>query len=58
VKKALCGLMAAVVLTGCASAGMGGAPGAQSGRASQSATNLQTETIAPGVASALFPGPL
>jgi hypothetical protein len=57
-KKIAGSLILAAALSGCASSGMGNAPRSQTGRASQTATNLQTETITPGVASALFPGPL
>jgi hypothetical protein len=49
-------LLLTVGVGGCATSGRGNAPGAQSGNARNGAT-LPSETLLPGVGSALFPDP-
>lgn len=58
VKKAFGSLCVAAVLSGCATLGVGDAPGSERGSArSSKGEQLPTETLTPGVASALFPDP-
>jgi hypothetical protein len=56
VKKALGSLCVAAALSGCATSHVGNAPGSERGGA-RIGEKLPTETLIPGVASALFPDP-
>jgi hypothetical protein len=58
VKKTVSSLILVAALTGCASTDVGSAPGRESGKAAKSSgERLRTETLIPGVGSALFPDP-